>query len=85
VASKAYLFPFRNESRLKCNFCFLCLNRVYFLHATLADPKEGKEIFVSNISCSKWYRSYAHFKLQLTPKCIKEFNTVVITCQDLRV
>lgn len=78
-------FLFRKESRLKCNSCPLCLNRVYSLHVTLADPKESKEIFVSHISCSKWYRSSAHFKLQLSPKCIKELNIVVITCQDLRV
>jgi hypothetical protein len=73
------------ESRLKCNFCSLCRNRVYFLHATLTEPKEGKKMFFSNISCSKWYRSFAHFKLQLTHKCIKELNTTGITCQDLRV
>jgi len=71
-------FLFRKESRLKCNFCSHCFNHVYFLHATLADPKEGTEIFVSNISYSKLYRSSAYFKLQLTPKCIKELNTVVI-------
>jgi len=78
-------FLVKKESRLKCNFCSLCLKRVYFLHATLADPKEGKEVFVSNISCSKWYRSSVHFKLQLTATCIKDLNTVIITCQDLRV
>lgn len=71
---KPISFLFRKESRLKCTFCSLCLNRVYFLNAILADPKEGKEIFVSNISDSKWYSSSAHFKLQLTPKSIKELN-----------
>lgn len=82
---KPISFLFRKESRLKYTFCSLCLNCVYFLHANLADPKEGKEIFVSNSSYSKWHISSVHFKLQLTPKCIKELNTVVITCQDLRV